>query len=80
MIRWERLGVLVVPVMMLAALICGVRGAWMFGERWGWISLAGALLVLAYAADRGDRDDQQGVAAQPQELRGQQTQRIGAVR
>lgn len=62
MIRWERLGALIVPVVVIAALACLVRAAFMFGERWGWAGLAGALFFVAFVLDKPstpDHDDQQ---------------------
>ena len=62
MIRWERLGALAVPVVVIMALACAVRAAWMFGERWGWLSVAVALFFLAFVLDKPavpDHDDQQ---------------------
>ncbi len=79
MIRWERLSALIAPAVVIAALVCLVRGASMFGERWGWLAGFVSLLFVAYAVDRGGEQaqpaDVQNIAA----LNGQ-TQRIGAIR
>lgn len=62
MIRWDRLGALGVPIVVIAALACVVRAAWLFGERWGWGMLGGALLFVAFVLDKPAspaHDDQQ---------------------
>lgn len=75
MIRWDRLGALVVPVVVIAALACLVRGATLFGEQWGWVAGGASLLFLAFVADRDSGAEQ----AQPEgvaDIRNAQTQRI----
>lgn len=62
MIRWERLGALAAPVGVIVGFIAIVRGAWMFDERWGWVALGVALLLVTHIVDKNaspDHDDQQ---------------------
>lgn len=67
MIRWDRLTPLVVPVAVIVALICAVRGAWViWGEGGGLLATAAALIFLAVALDRdsgaGQQQEQRGGA------------------
>lgn len=80
MIRWERLGALGVPAVVIAALACLVRGAWMFGEPFGWLAGFVALLFVAFVMDRGSEGGAAEKAADVQQIGTAQTQRIGAIR
>lgn len=81
MIRWERLGALGVPAVVIAALCCLVRGAWLFGEPFGWLAGFVALLFIAFVMDRGGESEQEAAdGGQVTPIGTAQTQRIGAIR
>lgn len=73
MIRWERLSALIAPAVVIAALACLVRGAALFGERWGWLAGFVSLLFIAFAVDRGDSAGAQDAAGNVAQLN---TQRV----
>lgn len=78
MIRWERLGALVVPAVVIGALICLVRGAALFGPQWGWLAGGVSLLFLAFVADRGGEGGSASAAQDggAVDIRTAQTQRM----
>lgn len=78
MIRWERLGALGVPAVVIAALCCLVRGAWLFGEPFGWLAGFVALLFIAFVMDRGGESERE--AAGTNDIATAQTQQMRAVR